>query len=70
MGAFFMRISPIFTKAAAVNSTFAKGFQRNNCRKPQLTGREMNQTDLFVRLAEASMKDVRIESELRSMGLI
>jgi len=66
-----MRISPIFTKAA--NSSFSalgQSFKNENCRKPCPARNRMAQTDLFVRMAEASLKDAKIESELKSMGLI
>lgn len=66
-----MRISPIFTKAA--NSSFSalgQSFKNESCRKPCPMQHNNLQNDLFVKMAEASLRDVKIESELKSMGLI
>lgn len=66
-----MRISPIFSQASRLNSTtMGQAFHRNDCcRKPNTFVAREN-TDLFMRLAEASMRDRKIELELKSMGLI
>ena len=64
-----MRISPVFAKAVhSDKTTMGQAFQRTSCRKP--TSYFENNNDVFVRLAEASMRDVKIESELKSMNLI
>lgn len=65
-----MRISPIFAKTSYPNlATTGQNYMKNDCRR---TGRCMDNSnkDVFVKLAEASMRDVKIESELKSMGLI
>lgn len=66
-----MRISPIFSQPARTNSTtMGQAFQKADCcRKPNSVATREN-TDLFMRLAEASMRDRKIELELKSMGLI
>ena len=65
-----MRILPIFAKTSYSNvAAKGQGFKRGECRKPGPCI-QTRQNDVFVRLAEASMKDVKIESELKSMGLI
>lgn len=65
-----MRISPIFAKTPYSNlAVTGQGYMKSDCKR---TGRCMDNSnkDVFVKLAEASMRDVRIESELKSMGLI
>lgn len=64
-----MRISPFFAQTTRSNTAMGQAFQRTNCAKPRKVTSK-NETDVFMRLAEASMKDVKIESELKSMGLI
>ena len=67
----YMRILPIFANKSRVNSTaMGQGFQKVNCKKPHIASLKMNNTDVYMRLAEASMRDNRIEHELKSMGLI
>jgi len=65
-----MRILPIFAKTSYSKvAATGQGFKRGDC-KASGSCLETRQNDVFVRLAEASMKDVKIESELKSMGLI
>ena len=45
---------------------FGQKFSNNNVSKLN----QLNQNDVFVRLAAASTKDARIEKELTDMGLI
>lgn len=64
-----MRISPIFTQKTHSTAMGQAYQQKTECRKPQA---QMNydKGDIFMRLAEASMRDAKIELELKSMGLI
>ncbi|MCD8024960.1 MAG: hypothetical protein LUE64_05450 [Candidatus Gastranaerophilales bacterium] len=47
-------------------------FQRTGCRKPHDLGvmGSYSSNDVFMRLAEASMRDSKIEQELQLMELI
>ncbi len=64
-----MRVSPIFKQFYTANSaSMGKAFARVNCRKPQVCQKSCD--DVYMKLAEASMRDKKIELELRSMGLI
>ncbi len=70
----FMRISPIFAQTGrTASTTMGQAFQqRTNCRKPHSSASNSayDKSDVFMRLAEASMRDAKIEHELKSMGLI
>ncbi len=66
-----MRISPISRQMAQINSNSqAQSAGKFGCRKPAQYRHAPQQKDLFIKLAEASLRDVKIESELKSMGLI
>ncbi len=63
-----MRVFPIHANQTYLNNrlrVFGQGFPNNT---PKLN--QLNQNDVFVRLAAASTKDARIEKELNDMGLI
>lgn len=65
-----MRILPVFAYTSKLNSkSMAQGFQ-SGCRKPSPCYSSNSRQDIFIKLAQASMNDVKIESELKSMGLI
>lgn len=69
-----MRISPVFSQAIRPNmTTMGQGFQKADCRKPVPAPALMeseNSRDIYFSLAEASMRDKKIELELKTMGLI
>ena len=69
-----MRISPIFAQTGRTASTaMGQAFQqKTNCRKPHNLSADSayDKNDVFMRVAEASMRDAKIELELKSMGLI
>lgn len=67
-----MRISPIFARKSAVTSSMrgVQAFEKMNCKKPQSSCANYDKGDIFIRLADASMRDKSIERELKSMGLI
>ncbi len=49
------------------SSTFRQNFINNN---PAISNKNLDNNDVFVRLAAASTRDARIEKELHEMGLI
>ncbi len=62
-----MKINPIFFNK---NNGFSnKGYFATSSKSVNKINYN-NQTDVFVRLAMASMRDVKIENELKTMGLI
>lgn len=65
-----MRISPIFiqrTQSASMGQAFQ---QKADCRRKPHETMNYDKGDIFMRLAEASMRDAKIEMELKNMGLI
>ena len=62
-----MKIAPVFSTISFINRNNGQSLSLENnyldCKKPCCD-------DVFVRLADASLKDKKIETELRSMGLI
>jgi len=63
-----MRVFSVHANQNYLNRSFrvfGQGFSNNTPKMNQL-----NQNDVFVRLAAASTKDARIEKELTEMGLI
>lgn len=63
-----MRVFPIHANQTYSNNrlrVFGQSFSNNI---PKLN--QLNQNDVFVRLAAASTRDTRIEKELNDMGLI
>ncbi len=70
-----MRISPIFAQKSHTNSTaMGQGFQRLNKSSMASSKLDNNKCDVFVKMAEASYSNsprgLKIQSELKSMGLI
>ncbi len=64
-----MRIAPIFTQKSYSTAMGQAYQQRTNCKKPQ-SNINYDKGDIFMRLAEASMRNAKIELELKQMGLI
>ncbi len=66
-----MRISPIFAQQGSINANASnQAFQRMRSKRPEQTLSTTNCDEAYFKLAEASMRDKKIELELRSMGLI
>ncbi len=65
-----MRVSPVFSRRTNL-SNMKQTFQRA-AGAPSLPDakRAENSSDIFIRLAEASLRDSKIESELKQSGLI
>ena len=66
-----MRIAPIFAQKGSLNAPIAPNqtFQMRS-RRPNQVNNYANFDEAYFKLAEASMRDKKIELELSSMGLI
>lgn len=69
-----MQISPVsLPRVHSGQKTFA-AFQKTGCRKPHGVDRRTKETNIYMKMAEASVSGTRrgraIQAELQSMGLI